>query len=832
MRFVRAHILMVALLSMAFVYLTFSPGTKVDLKQHEMFMDTLNLIKAQDERFNENVLMVRTSMLNNYDVFIEIKHELERLKSELNAIEATIPVEHRGSFEPDTVGLFDALAMKMTLMEQLKADWAIFMNSEHYLPVAAAAVHAQLDGNLQTQLNKLVSDIYRYIAMPSAQLKEQLLAQMVDFDQSRLAEPLRLHVQNMFMHAQVLLGKGEAINELTKEIIAIPTKASITSLRHSQQQMYAEHAVESERLTSVLIIFALLLMIYILVIIYRQQKLAGKLQGAVEELEYQKFALDQHSIVAVTDRAGRITYANDKFCEISQYSREELLGQDHRLLNSGYHPREFFVEMWKTIGKGKIWQGEVKNRRKDGGFYWVQTSIIPFQDKKGKVDRYVAIRTDITDRKDEEARSASLARFPAENPAPIMRADADGVLIYANEASRRLIEHWQTAVGEKLPENIIACCQQAIREEHYKITDICCSQRHLEVDFSSVAGSEDVNIYARDITALREARDEALESSRMKSMFLSTVSHEIRTPMNGIIGMTDLLLDTPLDGDQREFAKTIRASSDALLTIINDILDFSKIEAGHFKIDATGFSLLSVVEGAIGVVAIKARDKKLSLQTYVDPELPPYLVGDPGRLRQVLLNLVDNAVKFTETGEVSVRVAPVASTATEVVLHFEIQDTGIGLTQEQQTRLFRPFVQADGSTTRKYGGTGLGLAICKRIIEQMGGQIRLDSVPGQGSTFSFELTFPVDQELAALKPVFDADSLQGIHVLVVDNDPNTCFILERYLGSWGMEVISALRADDAMATMKARCGTDRAIRLVILDQQLPDISSLELAQTV
>ena len=296
-----------------------------------------------------------------------------------------------------------------------------------------------------------------------------------------------------------------------------------------------------------------------------------------------------------------------------------------------------------------------------------------------------------------------------------------------------------------------------------------------------------------------QARDAALESSRLKSEFLAAVSHEIRTPMNGVLGMLDLLLDTPLETQQREFGHSARESGQLLLNIINDILDFSKIEAGKVELTVTTFSPLALVEGAADVLAPRAHEKHLELMSFVAPQVPSRVSGDEGRLRQVLLNLLGNAVKFTERGEITIRCEVEHVAERYVWLRFTVSDTGIGIARSAYSRLFQPFTQVDGSTSRRFGGTGLGLSISKRLIELMGGEIDVDSTEDVGSTFWFRVPLGVvEQESGRLMQLRQREAPR---VLVVDHGRRTQALLREYLTSWGMRTVVTSVAAEALSVL-------------------------------
>ena len=331
------------------------------------------------------------------------------------------------------------------------------------------------------------------------------------------------------------------------------------------------------------------------------------------------------------------------------------------------------------------------------------------------------------------------------------------------------------------------------------------------------------------ITTLRVEKDLAEHVSQTKSEFLATMSHEIRTPMNGILGMLDLLRETPFPTEQATQVDTAYASAEALLAILNDILDLSKIEAGMLSLEVIDFDLLQTLEDVAHLLVERAQSKGLELLCDLPPELPRFLRGDPSRLRQVLTNLLGNAIKFTTTGEVVLRSRVAQSTDTAVQVRFEIQDTGIGIDPAVQHQLFQPFTQAGVSTAREYGGTGLGLAICKRLVELMGGEIGVHSTLGQGATFWFSvrLSMPVSPVLPTPRT-----ALTGARILIVDDNATNRMILERYLSAWGLQHTSAASATQALQHLRKAITLQQPYALALLDMAMPIVDGLGLARAI
>lgn len=456
---------------------------------------------------------------------------------------------------------------------------------------------------------------------------------------------------------------------------------------------------------------------------------------ANSQLENQKKALDSSAIVVETDTNGIITYVNEKFIEISGYSRSELLGQDHRIINSGYHDKEFFNNLWATIKRGQLWKGEIKNKAKGGHYYWVDTTIYPVMDSQGKLEKFIAIRVDIT--------------------------------------------------------------HQKLAEEKY---------------------------------------ENALSA---KGEFLANMSHEIRTPLNGILGFTELLKEKEdLPRDVIIDIEHIHGCSKGLLAIVNDILDLSKMDAGKLALYPQATSLKEVCESALSLFIAKAKEKNINLNLIIKDDIPKTIFCDDLRLRQVLLNLIGNALKFTEeNGNVHIKVErDQLAEDGEFYLKFSIKDDGLGIPLSKQEKLFESFHQADSSITKKFGGTGLGLTICAKIIQLFQGEISFESQEGVGSTFIFTIkTKKADSHLVKVNEFegivsnyptikkINVEEKRDLKILIVEDNPTNQKLILKYLKKLNFSRLDV--ADNGKVALEKAKVQD--FDIILMDVQMPLVDGIQ-----
>jgi len=462
------------------------------------------------------------------------------------------------------------------------------------------------------------------------------------------------------------------------------------------------------------------------------ETLSRQAQQALNELTEQKFVLDQHAIVTITDVQGVITYANKKTSQISGYSNAELLNNNHRLLNSGTHSKSFFTNLYKTISSGNVWHGELCNKAKDGHLYWVDSTIAPIMGENKKPQSYIAIRTDITDQKTVE----------------------NDLLIAKNVAE---------------------------------------------------------------------------DAARVKSEFLASMSHEIRTPMNGVLGMLSILQNTDLNKEQQSRLMLAKNSAQSLLALLNDILDFSKVEAGKMQLESLDFNLRSMLGELAEAMMHQVKEKNIELILDTVGIEQTMVKGDPGRLRQILTNIIGNAIKFTEQGEVVVEVSLHSLNENDWQFNCQIRDTGIGIPADKISSLFDSFSQVDSSTTRVYGGTGLGLAIVTKLCELMNGNVTVNSVLGEGSCFNVSLRICKSSLSQQVLPSVDVSLLS---LLIVDDNTTNREVLRCQLEHWGATVSEAESGTQAINLCEQQVlkKNQAFFDIAFLDMQMPEMDGAALGR--
>ena len=505
---------------------------------------------------------------------------------------------------------------------------------------------------------------------------------------------------------------------------------------------------------------------------------------------------------------------------------------------------------------------ECRMLRADGAYRWLSNRAVPRILPDGAYVGYIGSMSDTTDRREVEeivAASERRYRFLAESiPQLVWSCDGEGRAIDFNrrwgEYTGQPLEEslgngWAVAIHPDDRDRTFACWSNSVTGVHryeieYRIRRASDGQHRWHLAQGEPMRDEhgravrwfgtctDIHDQKEATAALRVAMEAAEAATRAKSEFLANMSHEIRTPMNGILGMTELALDTDLTAEQREYLGLVKQSADGLLTVINDILDFSKIEAGKLDLDPISFGLRDCIEGTLKALALRAHSKGLELACRISPDLPDALIGDPGRIRQVLFNLVGNAIKFTDGGEVVIDVEAADPSSPIPGLHVSVRDSGIGIPADKLGSIFAPFEQADGGTTRRFGGTGLGLAISTRLVTMMDGRIWVESEPGRGSTFHFTARLTRDEASADHPKTPGPDALRGLSVLVADDHATNRRILEEMLSSWGMNARAVDGGRAALDELRRASEAGDSYPIILADSKMPDIDGFALAAQI
>lgn len=605
-------------------------------------------------------------------------------------------------------------------------------------------------------------------------------------------------------------------------------------------------------------------------------QMAAKIAASVAdvlEAHHTMAAIAQTYAIIEFNLEGVIIDVNEHFLRLSGHTKKELIGSHHRILcDPAYSESDDYKTVWQNLRQGRFETGTYQRITKDGKPIWIHGSYNPILNADGKVYKIVKFATDMTAQKEAEtARREQEARLQA-----IVSHAVDGIVTIND---RGIIESFNAAAehmfgytsAEAIGQNVKLLMPEPYRSEHdsyldnYKRSgqpkiigigrevvgrrkdgssfplDLAVSEIHLSNRRAFTGILRDITDRRAAETKLEQAaiqmecinleleiaNNEVRQATEAKSVFLASMSHEIRTPMNSIVGMAQLLGETSLTPEQQDYTQRLMRASDHLLDLINGILDLSKIESGYLELETVPIDLRNLLESVGEMMAMRAHTKQIDFVVRVCPGLPEGVSGDPTRLRQILVNLVGNAIKFTETGQILVQVEPTESGR----FRFSVSDTGIGVPAEKLGSIFDSFSQADASTTRKYGGTGLGLNICKRLVELMGGDISVTSTPGLGSTFTFIVSLPaVALKTAPAGP--DLRALQGTRVLVVDDHQPTRLVIAEILSEAGALVSDTASGPSAVSLLQAARTDNQPVQLMIVDRRLPDTDGVELVKMV
>ena len=534
-----------------------------------------------------------------------------------------------------------------------------------------------------------------------------------------------------------------------------------------------------------------------------------ELKENVKLLNQYKDVVDKSSIVSKTDKYGIITYVNDIFCEVSKYSREELIGKNHNIVRDKNVPKFIFKKMWNTIKSKKIWRGKLPNKAKDNSIYYVDATIMPICDKQGNIQEYIAIRQNITKLIVAKKRLQTKEKF-----IKAMINNQNAIVIYSSKktgiinANNTLFKYLDYKNFEDFKTHNKCICDHFLEEDGYVypskypnwIDDISNNENTdykvkikikdktihtFTLKIKKIDSEYIINLY--DITTLENALFKAYTSEKAKAEFLANMSHEIRTPLNGILGFTDVLMKKDLEKDSKKYVDIIHKSGETLLNVVNDILDFSKLESGELFLDEIDTNLFEEMEASVSTFASTSRKNNINYYVYIDPCIPKTVKCDIQRLKQVTNNLISNAIKFTpEDGEVFVKILSKKIKNNKVKLSFSVKDSGIGIDKSMLSSIFQAFSQADNSISRKFGGTGLGLAISNQYINLMGSSIKVRSEIGNGSEFYFDLKFDIVNTGASMNQHFDMNKI-NIAVMDYNNNNISCSltnVIYTYLNNW------------------------------------------------
>ncbi len=842
------------------VILTYIQSRSIDPEKFTQLRQQFSLFHQKQAVLNQNVLEIRQGIITNYDLITKRLQELDSLEHNIRALilQTGVTAEQQNNkvIQHKLETLQSVLKQKKVLLEKFKTRNAILRNSLLYLPLATSRLSSKIAPVTSRQklqvklLNTLLKQTLIYVITNDRELLKKIERTSKQLDTVFIsARPeLKREKSILLTHNQIIIENFEKVDRYTRKILALPVEPALNMLQKDVEYYYSIKNRRANLYRQFLTLFSIILLLAVIFAIYKLNRTRLLLRRTVNDLSYQKFAMDQHAIVSITDSKGIITYANQKFCDISQYKLDELLGKSHNLLKSAYHPPSFYKHMWNTISQGKVWHGRICNITKNGNTYWLDTTIVPFVDNHNKPYQYVAISTDITVLKENEEHLFIQATALETVENGIVITDSHGNILWVNDAACRITGYSQRELLGKNPRILKSGKQdKAFYENMWQILTSGQSWQgeminrhkdgHLYTEEETISPVHDdqgniIRYIAvkQDISERKLQEEKIRHSQKMDALGQLTggIAHDYNNMLGIVLGYTELLEDFIKDDKLKEYLQQIHNAANRGARLTQKLLAFSR----HRATDAQKILISDLLEEDRNML-----EKTLTSRIQLELNLPDekwYTCLDSSDLEDAILNMCINAMHaIKDTGKITIRVENQHLTSTEArhldlkpadYVLLSITDDGCGMSKEIQERIFDPFFSTKGEK-----GTGLGMSQVYGFVDRSHGTIRVYSEPGVGTRIT--LYFPryiADSTVKENAQDKDENWVGGSeNILIVDDEPSLLVLGNEILSAKGYRVFTASGGKEALAILKKE-----NIDLLISDVIMPEMDGHELTTRV